>query len=247
LYFGYRKHLALLNDEDRGRLLMALFDYAESGRTPDFDGAVAMAFSFIQDQMDRDASKYAAVCERNRENGAKGGRPPKAKKTKENPHKPKITERFFEKPKKPDDDYEYDNDPENDNEYEDDVEYDSDSEKRSIGAAAPAPAKTGKHKHGTYGWVLLTNEEYNRLLDELGEAELKRCIEYVDESAQATGNKNKWKDWNLVIRKCNKQRWGMNKTYEEVSKYGAGVNRQYSRSGDGTFSLSGFKPAGDED
>ena len=58
-----------------------------------------------------------------------------------------------------------------------------------------------RHKYGAYGWVRLSAEEYERLLDDLGEAELTRCITYVDESAQSNGNKNKWKDWNLVIRK----------------------------------------------
>ena len=44
---------------------------------------------------------------------------------------------------------------------------------------------------------------------DLGEKELMRCIAYVDESAQQTGNKNKWKDWNLVIRKCHREGWGL--------------------------------------
>lgn len=118
LYFGYRKHLALLSNEECGKLLMALFDYAENGQVPDLTGATAMAFSFIQDQMERDASKYAAVCERNRQNGAKGGRPQKATKSENNPSKPKITERFSEKPKKPD------NDTDTDTEYDIDTDDD---------------------------------------------------------------------------------------------------------------------------
>ncbi len=64
------------------------------------------------------------------------------------------------------------------------------------------------HAHGEYGWVKLTDEQYDRLLDDLGAQELERCIRYVDESAQSTGNKNKWKDWNLVIRKCSRDGWG---------------------------------------
>lgn len=79
---------------------------------------------------------------------------------------------------------------------------------------AAAPTSTGavtRHKYGEYGWVRLSAEEYDRLLNELGEAELTRCITYVDESAQSNGNKNKWKDWNLVIRKCARDRWGMSK------------------------------------
>lgn len=65
-----------------------------------------------------------------------------------------------------------------------------------------------RHKHGEYGWVLLTDQEYERLVNELGLSEAKRCIAYVDEAAQGTGNKNKWKDWNLVVRKCHREGWG---------------------------------------
>ena len=75
LYFDYRQHLELLSDAEKGSLLMALFDYSESGELPGFDGTLRMAFSFISAQMDRDAVKYEAICERNRANGTKGGRP----------------------------------------------------------------------------------------------------------------------------------------------------------------------------
>ena len=76
------------------------------------------------------------------------------------------------------------------------------------GESAPAPKKKERHKYGQYGWVKLTDEEYARLRADLGEAELTRCISYVDESAQGNGNKNKWKDWNLVIRRCHREQWG---------------------------------------
>lgn len=71
------------------------------------------------------------------------------------------------------------------------------------------PEKKVNHKYGQYGWVRLTDEEYERLSKDLGPQELERCIVYVDESAQGNGNKNKWKDWNLIIRKCNRQCWGI--------------------------------------
>lgn len=74
----------------------------------------------------------------------------------------------------------------------------------------PAPAKKQARKSfGKFGWVKLTDEEYNRLLNDLGQAEVERCIAYVDESAQTTRNKNKWRDWNLVIRKCSRDGWGV--------------------------------------
>jgi hypothetical protein len=97
----------------------------------------------------------------------------------------------------------------------------------NCGDAASLPSKAERHKYGEYGWVLLTDQEYSRLLHDLGEAELRRCIEYVDESAQSTGNKNRWKDWNIVIRKCSKNRWGLNRSYGDK---GGNINASNQRS-----------------
>ena len=90
----------------------------------------------------------------------------------------------------------------------------------------PAPAKMARKSYGEFGWVKLTDDEYNRLLNDLGEAEAKRCIAYVDESAQSTGNKNKWRDWNLVVRKCHKQGWGLSQGHPQKSGgYEHGIDR----------------------
>lgn len=119
VYLEYRQHLELLSDSERGQLFTAMLDFAETGTVPMLDGMPRMAFSFIKAQMERDAEKYNSKCERNRENGAKGGRPVKPKPDGENPEKPKITERFSKKPKKADNDDEDDN--EDENEDEDDI------------------------------------------------------------------------------------------------------------------------------
>ena len=68
--------------------------------------------------------------------------------------------------------------------------------------------KDERHKRGQYGWVLLTDTEYDRLCNEYGKDKTDRAIAYVDESAQLTSNKNKWKDWNLVVRRCIRDGWG---------------------------------------
>lgn len=110
LYLDYRQHLALLSDEDRGRLLMALFDYAETKTAPELSGAAGMAFSFIKAQMDRDDAKYEETVEKRRSAGRQGGRPPKQTETPEsteNQEKAKKANGFSEKQtkaKKPDTD-----------------------------------------------------------------------------------------------------------------------------------------------
>ncbi len=76
-------------------------------------------------------------------------------------------------------------------------------------AGTEADKPYARKKYGQYGWVKLTDGDYNRLLNDLGEPEVKRCIAYVDEAAQSTGNKNKWRDWNLVLRRCHRDGWGI--------------------------------------
>lgn len=90
-------------------------------------------------------------------------------------------------------------------------------------AAAPAPAESPaeepqRHRHGANGWVLLTDEQYKKLLRDLGPAELERCITYVDESAAISKNKNGWKDWNLVVRRCHREQWGAKHPKQKASE-----------------------------
>lgn len=90
------------------------------------------------------------------------------------------------------------------------VELEKEGEYKST--AAPKPPTPTRQKYGSYGWVRLTKDEYTRLVADFGEAETLRCITYIDEAAQSTGNKNKWRDWNLVIRKCHRDGWGLSKS-----------------------------------
>lgn len=101
LYYGYRAHLSLLSDKERGRLLMALFDYGEKGTEPELNGAALMAFSFIRSQMDRNTEKYAEICRKRSEAGKKGGRTKEGESEKkieaENQSEAKKANGFFEK------------------------------------------------------------------------------------------------------------------------------------------------------
>ncbi len=74
----------------------------------------------------------------------------------------------------------------------------------------PNPNTKGAERasaRGDYGWVKLTDEQMDKLIADLGEADAKACIRYIDESAQGTSNKNGWKDWNLIVRKCHREGW----------------------------------------
>ena len=114
LYTNFHTQFAMLPAEDRGNLILAIFEYEATGEVKiPLTPLPALAFSFIKDTLDRDRASYEEKCERNRENGKKGGRPRKD-------DTPQKTVGFSEKPKKPYNDI--DNDNENDNENDIDID-----------------------------------------------------------------------------------------------------------------------------
>lgn len=62
----------MLSDQQAAALIRALLSYAESGEQLETeDGMLKIAFSFMSQQIDRDAEKYKAKCDRNAENAKK--------------------------------------------------------------------------------------------------------------------------------------------------------------------------------
>jgi hypothetical protein len=103
---------ANLTPEQFGRLMYALFAFSE-GEDPEVDDDIALAFGFMSLQQQIDREKYDKIVERNRKNGAKGGRP---KKNPENPNG------FFENPNDNVNDNDNDNENVNVNEASDDTD-----------------------------------------------------------------------------------------------------------------------------
>ena len=61
--------------------------------------------------------------------------------------------------------------------------------------------KPVRHKHGEYGHVLLTEEQYTKLCKDYGQDATEKAIKKVDEYCQQYGKS--YKDYNLTLRK-----WG---------------------------------------
>ena len=73
LYFDILEPIRVLPDADKGRLLVAMLEYGQSGTVPEFDGILALAWGFVKPKLDRDGEtyecakvqrKYAAFCKR---------------------------------------------------------------------------------------------------------------------------------------------------------------------------------------
>ena len=67
--------------------------------------------------------------------------------------------------------------------------------------------KVIKEKYGTYGRVKLTTDEYLKLVNEFGEDFIKQQIELLDEYVESNNNKNKYSNFNLVLRKSIRENW----------------------------------------
>lgn len=95
-----------LSFEQRGQLLTTILEYVNDLK-PDIeslpDKLVKVSFKHIRQDLKRDLEKWRNIVDRNRENGAKGGRP------KLNPENPVGYLGNPKKPKKPDNDNDNDN------------------------------------------------------------------------------------------------------------------------------------------
>ena len=88
MYTKYLRHIQKLTMDQRGMLFTAILSYASDQEMPELDAATDMAFSFIQEQMDRDNAAYTEKCRKRSEAGKLGGRP-KANAFNENQSKAK--------------------------------------------------------------------------------------------------------------------------------------------------------------
>ena len=105
-----------LPKEKQADLFMTILEYVNDENPEVEDIAVDLVFTPIKHSLKRDLIKYEKICERNKKNGEKGGRPPKPKKpTRLNGNPPEMS-----KPRKADSDSDSDTD----------IDTDIDTEKR---------------------------------------------------------------------------------------------------------------------
>ena len=121
VYTKFGEQVKLLTDTQAGVLFKALIDYQSGEELPKMDGMTNIVFSIIRQQIDFENQKYNEVCEINKANGQRGGRPSKSLLNKGNkPTKPSGFESEENKPsgysknrtkaKKPDTDTDKDTD-----------------------------------------------------------------------------------------------------------------------------------------
>lgn len=65
-YFEMRPCLKRLTPEEKGRLFECVLDYAQYGAVPELEGALGVAWDFLQPRIDHDAERYEEIAESRR-------------------------------------------------------------------------------------------------------------------------------------------------------------------------------------
>ena len=58
LYFDILEPIKVLPDADKGRLLVAMLEYGQTGVVPVFEGMLALAWGFVKPKIDKDEAEY---------------------------------------------------------------------------------------------------------------------------------------------------------------------------------------------
>lgn len=192
-----------LSLEDIGKLVYSMMQFYFQDKEPeDLPLHLKCCWSLLRTNMLSAKNRYEAAVN----NGKKGGRPKK--------EKPSITQHNPEKP------------------IQEQEQNRNKSNNKNIDTRSAASLPEGregisveKQSFGEFGWVKLSQQQYRSLGEEMGFGELDRCITYVDEAAQSTGNVNRWKDWYLLVRRCHRDGWHQKPMVQrqEIPKGASGV------------------------
>ena len=171
LFNDLRDPVLSLPDEEAGKLFKAIFEYQNGGVHQELKGSTGMAFSFIKQQLDRSAEHYEMICERNRVNGAKGGRPVSKTSNKSKPKKPSGLSGNPKNPTEP-----------------------SLTLPNPDPKSKPKSKKEEKNIYGEFDNVLLSEREYKKCIEDYGKSNTVKAIAKLS-AAKASGGKTYKSDY----------------------------------------------------
>lgn len=185
-----------LPNERLGELFRAMMLYYFEDTQPQLPETLSMSWDFLQQDMDHARESYQKKVESGRKGGKRSGEV--RRETKETEAQESEIEETQQITR-------------TESESKSRTKSKTRSESKIEIGSAPASAGAGlsseKKSYGEFGWVKLTDHQYRQLQAQMGEQTLRACIGYIDRSAQSTGNRNRWQDWYLLIRRCNEEGW----------------------------------------
>jgi hypothetical protein len=81
-------------------------------------------------------------------------------------------------------------------------------------------------KLGNYKRIILTNKQYEKLIKDYNKEFIDNQINLLDEYIQSNNNKNKYTDFNLVLRKSIRENWFNNKTIKEPEWFNKKIEKE---------------------
>lgn len=100
LWLSYEAYFQPLGDAEVGRLVLGMMKYKSTGTEPVFNGNERFVWPAIKRDIDEAKAAQDRFEEKQRDNGKKGGRPPKTQAFSEEPTETQKTQAFSEEPKK---------------------------------------------------------------------------------------------------------------------------------------------------
>lgn len=162
----------LLSDAEAGRLFKAVLHYSADVED-ELPGQEKLVFAMLKSQIDRDAASYRDFCDKQRENGLKGGRPKKPTVSTKNPENPTV----FSKTQK-----------------SQDKEKDKDKEKEKDNIGVTVTRARGAR------FTQPTIEEVKVYCNENGfKVDAERFVAYYESNGWRVG-RNPMKDWRAAVR-----------------------------------------------
>lgn len=193
LYNSFYEPIKALKNEQLGKLLRAIFNYTINGEITQ-DNDILIAFMFIKNQIDIDTNKWEEERQKRKEAGRLGGiqrainnKLNLSSNAKQNLDMPSNAKQNLANQA---------DKVEVEVEVEDKVKDNNIKEKINK-----------KEKYGVYGRVKLTIDEYLKLVNEFGEDFIKKQIDLLDEYVEGNNNKNRYTNFNLVLRKSIRENW----------------------------------------
>lgn len=200
IYTSWKRWLCGLNLEQKGQWLDWMMSYTND-ENPDYpkDQAVMIACMMAQDTLKRDLQKYEAKVER-----IKLARNQNPNNNKELVSNNDNTEIELKSVRNHTENCSVnvnvnDNVNVNVNDISNDIDNKENIKEKVSGETA--------HTYGEYKRVRLKDSQYEKLVAEFGKDKTDLAITKLDEYVQSNNNKNKYKDFYLVLRKVIKENW----------------------------------------
>lgn len=189
LFQNYREYFEDLTGDEAKELLFAIFDYEKTRIKPvNLSAKVGCYFLVIKQQLDKNYEEYLKIADKNRENGAKGGRPKKTQNNPKNPMGFRKTQKTQPNPKNLDIDI--DNDIDNDIDKEKEIKKEKDLQpKQPVAVVKKSPQAVmcdyfkSRYKANTGLEYLAKAKDYTllaELIKDYGIEQVRQRIEWLE-------------------------------------------------------------------